>query len=114
MLNVAHLDAVIACIDAKYAYWYIQPSQLDPELKPLFPPPDHPSYPAAHASLSADVATATLFPRDREGLLVLAKEAGESRRWAGIYYRFDVEAGEVVSRRGADKVPTRAFAMRGP
>jgi hypothetical protein len=38
-LNVRYWDATIACFDAKYAYWYIRPSQLDPELRPLFPPP---------------------------------------------------------------------------
>ena len=57
---------------------------------------------------------ATLFPRDREWLLALAKEAGESRLWAGIHYRFDVEAGEVMGRRVADKLLARAFVIRGP
>jgi hypothetical protein len=52
-LNVAFLDAAIACWDAKYAYWYVRPSQLDSELKPVFPPPNHPSYPAS-ARLSVD------------------------------------------------------------
>ena len=55
-LNIALLDAGIACWDAKYAYWYIRPSQLDAELKPLFPPPNHPSYPAAHGCFSTAAA----------------------------------------------------------
>jgi hypothetical protein len=44
-MNIAIQDACIACRDAKYTYWQIRPSQLDPDLKPLFPPPNHPSYP---------------------------------------------------------------------
>jgi membrane-associated phospholipid phosphatase len=114
-LNVAYLDAVIACFDAKYAYWYIRPSQLDPELKPVFAPPNHPSYPAAHGCLSAAAATvlATLFPRDSERLLALAKEAGESRIWAGVHYRFDVEQGQALGRKVADKVLARAFVDGG-
>jgi membrane-associated phospholipid phosphatase len=110
-LNVAYLDATIACFDAKYAYWYIRPSQLDAALKPLFPPPSHPSYPAAHGCLSTAAATvlAKVFPRDGERLLALAKEAGEARIWAGIHYRFDVEAGEALGRKVADKVLVRAF-----
>jgi membrane-associated phospholipid phosphatase len=111
-LNVAHVDATIACFDAKYAYWYIRPSQLDPELTTVFPPPNHPSYPAAHACLSTARATvlAHLFPRDRDRLLARAKEAGESRIWAGIHYRFDIEAGETLGRQVAEKVLERAFA----
>ena len=67
-LNIAYLDATIACFDAKYAYWYIRPSQLDHALKPVFPPPNHPSYPAAHGCVSAAASTvlAKVFPRDRE------------------------------------------------
>jgi len=114
-LNVAYLDAVIACFDAKYAYWYIRPSQLDPELKPVFPPPNHPSYPAAHGCVSSASATvlAKLFPRDRERLLALADEAGEARIWAGIHYRFDVEAGQALGRKVGDKVLARAFVDYG-
>jgi membrane-associated phospholipid phosphatase len=110
-LNVAHVDATIACFDAKYAYWYVRPSQVDPELEPLFPPPNHPSYPAAHSCLSTARATvlAHLFPRDRERLLARANEAGESRIWAGIHYRFDVDAGETLGRQVGEKVLARAF-----
>jgi membrane-associated phospholipid phosphatase len=110
-LNVAYWDATIACFDAKYAYWYIRPSQLDSELKPVFPPPNHPSYPAAHGCLSTAAATvlAKLLPRDRQRLLALAKEAGEARIWAGIHYRFDVEEGEALGRKVGDKVLARAF-----
>lgn len=111
-LNVAFVDAAIACWDAKYAYWYIRPSQLDAELKPLFPPPNHPSYPAAHGCLSTAAATvlAALFPRDREQLLARGKEAAEARIWAGIHYRFDIDAGQDLGRKVAERVLARANA----
>jgi membrane-associated phospholipid phosphatase len=113
-LNIAFLDAAIACWDAKYAYWYIRPSQLDPELKPLFPPPNHPSYPAAHGCLSTAASTvlADVFPRDRDRLLALGKEAAEGRIWAGIHYRFDIDAGQAMGRKVAEKVLARAFVSR--
>jgi membrane-associated phospholipid phosphatase len=116
ILNIAYQDATIACFDAKYTYWYIRPSQLDPELKPLFPPPNHPSYPAAHGCLSTAAATvlAGLFPRDRERLQALATQAAEARIWAGIHYRFDIEAGAAIGRAVAQKVLERASAMRKP
>ena len=50
--DIAVTDAGIACWDSKYAYWAIRPFQLDPEVKPLFPTPNHPSYPAAHGCFS--------------------------------------------------------------
>jgi membrane-associated phospholipid phosphatase len=110
-LNVAFIDAAIACWDAKFAYWYIRPSQLDPELKSLFPPPNHPSYPAAHGCLSTSAATvlAGLFPADRERLLARGKEAAEARVWAGIHYRFDIDAGQELGRKVAEKVLERSF-----
>jgi hypothetical protein len=115
-LNIAFLDAAIACWDAKYAYWYVRPSQLDPELKPVFPPPNHPSYPAAHGCLSTAAATvlAGVFQRDRDRLLAQGKEAAEARVWAGIHYRFDIEAGQAIGRKVAEKTLERAFVNRAP
>ena len=110
-LNVAFLDAAIACWDAKYAYWYIRPSHLDPDLKPVFPPPNHPSYPAAHGCLSTAAATvlAGVFPSDRDKLLAHGKEAAEARIWAGIHYRFDVDAGVEIGRKVAERTLEQAF-----
>jgi hypothetical protein len=112
LLNIAFADAAVACWDAKYAYWMIRPSQLDPELKPLFPPPNHPSYPAAHGCLSTAAAgvLASLFPRDRERILAQGDEAAEARVWAGIHYRFDIDAGRDLGRKVADRVLTRSGA----
>jgi membrane-associated phospholipid phosphatase len=45
LLNVAIYDTGVACWDAKYAYWTIRPFQLDPQFRPAFNPPNHPSYP---------------------------------------------------------------------
>jgi hypothetical protein len=111
-LNIALLDAGIACWDAKYAYWYIRPSQLDAELKPLFAPPNHPSYPAAHGcfSTAAAVVLAGAFPLDSDRLLALGKEAAEARVWAGIHYRFDIDAGQEIGRKVAEKTLLRSFA----
>jgi membrane-associated phospholipid phosphatase len=110
-LNIAFHDATVACWDAKYAYWYIRPSQRDPELKTVFPPPNHPSYPAAHGCLSTAAATvlAGLFPADRERILAHGKEAAEARLWAGIHYRFDIDAGQELGRKVAEKTLARAF-----
>jgi membrane-associated phospholipid phosphatase len=104
--SVALYDAAIACWDAKYAYWLIRPVQLDPEVKPLFPTPNHPSYPAAHGCLSFAAATTLghLLPRDAAALSALANEANESRIWTGIHYRSDAVAGAALGRAVANKV----------
>jgi membrane-associated phospholipid phosphatase len=113
-LNIALADAGTACWDAKYAFWYIRPPQLDPELRSLFAPPNHPSYPAAHGCYSTAAATllAAVFSSDRERMLALGDEAAEARIWAGIHYRFDIEAGQEIGRRVAERVLERAFATR--
>jgi len=115
-MNVALIDTAIACWDAKFAYWHIRPPQLDPELKSLFPPPNHPSYPAAHACLSSAATTvlAAMFPADRERILAHGKEAAEARVWAGIHYRYDIDTGHALGVKVAEKVLARAFASAKP
>jgi hypothetical protein len=113
-LNIAMADAGTACWDAKYAFWFIRPPQLDAELKSLFPPPNHPSFPAAHGCYSTAAATvlASVFPHEKERLLALAKEAAEARVWAGIHYRFDIDAGQEIGRKVGEKVLTRILAAK--
>jgi membrane-associated phospholipid phosphatase len=108
-MNIAMHDACIACWDAKFTYWQIRPSQLDPELKTLFPPPNHPSYPAAHGCIStaAAVALARLFPGDADTLLAIGKEAADARIYAGIHYRSDIDAGQALGRAVAERVLAR-------
>jgi membrane-associated phospholipid phosphatase len=103
-------DVGIACWDAKFSYWAIRPFQLDPEVKPVFTTPNHPSYPAAHACASVAVTRVLghLFPRDADAFAVLGQRAGESRIWAGIHYRSDVVAGSQLAIAVADKVIARA------
>ncbi len=111
-LNIAMADAGVACWDAKYAYWRIRPAQLDPELKTVFPAPNHPSYPAAHGCFSTAAATvmAGLFPADRDRLLAQGREAAEARVWAGIHFRSDIDAGQLIGRRVGEMALARAFA----
>ena len=103
-------DAAIACWEAKYTYWAIRPFQLDPEVKPVFATPNHPSYPAAHACSSIAVTRVLgyLFPRDADGFASLGERAAESRIWAGIHYRSDITAGRELAIALANRVIARA------
>jgi membrane-associated phospholipid phosphatase len=104
-------DAGIACWEAKYTYWAIRPFQLDPEVKPAFATPNHPSYPAAHAcsSISITRVLGYLFPRDAEALAALGERAAESRVWVGIHYRSDIVAGRQLALAIANRVIERAM-----
>ena len=107
---VALYDAAIACWDAKYTYWAIRPFQLDADVKPLFATPNHPSYPSAHACSSIAVTRVLgyLFPRDAETFAALGERAAESRIWAGIHYRSDIDSGRNIAAAVADKLISRA------
>jgi hypothetical protein len=103
LMHTATMDANIACHDAKYTYWLIRPYRADPGITTPIPMPPHPSYPSNHACVSGTSAyvLGRLFPADAERLAALADEAGESRLYAGIHYRFDKDAGLRIARQVA-------------
>jgi membrane-associated phospholipid phosphatase len=115
-LAAAAHDAAVACFHAKYTYWRIRPSQLDKTIKPLFPPPNHPSYPAAHSCISVASAEvlAAFFPDDAALLRAAAREAGDSRIWAGVHFTSDRDAGEVLGKAVAAAVLKRVDKMAQP
>jgi len=108
LASIAAYDATAACWDAKYTYWRIRPFMLG--VNTLFPTPNHPSYPAAHGSLSGAISAvlAYLFPHDAVALNALGDEAGESRLWAGIHFRSDIDTGLALGRAVAKLVIERA------
>ena len=115
-LAAAAHDGAVACFNAKYTYWRIRPPQLDKGITPLFPPPNHPSYPAAHSCISTASAEvlAAFFPDDAAMLRAAAREAGDSRIWAGIHYASDRDAGEVLGKAVAEAVLKRVGQMTQP
>jgi hypothetical protein len=130
-LNLAFADAVIAFYDAKYTYNFWRPvtairagsedtpdTVADPNWLPEVTktPPD-PSYPGAHAAISAagevvlheffekggfDFAvTSEVLPsvqRSFDSFAAAAKEATFSRVFAGVHFRFDLTAGRRLGR----------------
>ena len=103
LMHMATMDANIACHDAKYAYWLIRPYRADTAIITVIARPQHPSYPSDHACASGTSAYVLggLFPADAERLAALANQAGESRLYAGIHYRFDKDAGLHIARQVA-------------
>jgi len=96
LMDAAMMDAMIGCWDAKYFYWYIRPSQVDAAITLPIGLPNHPSFPSGHSCQSA-AATAVLthfFPEHATDLQDQLVQAGLSRMYAGIHYRFDIDAGQ--------------------
>jgi membrane-associated phospholipid phosphatase len=103
--NAAAFDAQIACWDAKFTYWFIRPSQADRgvTVAPGLTLPNHPSYPSAHMCITAAIMSVLIdaFPSERHRLEVYITTAALSRLYAGLHYRFDVEAGVAIGRQAA-------------
>jgi hypothetical protein len=102
LLGSTMFDAQIACWDAKETYWFIRPWQADPAITvvPAVGKPNHPSYPSGHSCLSSSAAVVLkmFFPEEQPRLDAMVTEAGLSRMYAGIHYRFDIEAGQALGR----------------
>jgi hypothetical protein len=100
MLALAHVaggDAMIACFDAKYAYWFWRPYQAipgagidgnaatdpEPAWQPLATTPNFPEYPSAHACHSTAMAEAlaTFFGTDRVPFTISSRITGTLREY---------------------------------
>jgi hypothetical protein len=127
LLDLSLADSVIAFYDAKYTYHRWRPitairdadtdgnpaTTADPNWTPLATTALDPSYPGAHATVSADAALvlASVFGSDRDNFAVTsevlpgvdrsftsfsaaAQEASNSRIYAGQHFRYDEVAGQ--------------------
>jgi membrane-associated phospholipid phosphatase len=100
LTNAAALDAAIGCWEAKYSYFFIRPSQANPAITLPIGLPNHPSYPSGHSCVSSAVVEilSGFFPEHTATLDAQLAEAGLSRIYAGIHYRFDITAGQTLGR----------------
>jgi membrane-associated phospholipid phosphatase len=103
LANMAAVDAVIGCWDAKFTYWFIRPSQADPAITLPIGLPNHPSYISGHSCNTASFVTVYehAFPTETAVLEGYVTEAGLSRMYGGIHYRFDIAAGQQLGRSAA-------------
>lgn len=106
LANMAGFDAMIGCWDAKLTYWLIRPWDADPGITTPIGKPNHPSYLSGHSCNTSSFATvlADAFPAERERLEGIVVDAGLSRMYAGLHYRFDCEDGQLLGRQVAELV----------
>jgi membrane-associated phospholipid phosphatase len=104
-MNMAIYDATVAAWKSKYNYKRKRPFELDPSVKTVINAPATPSYPCEHTVTAAAAATvlAYFYPKIADSILQLAKQAAESRIYAGVQFPSDVAAawklGEDVAAR---------------
>ena len=112
MMHMVGVDAVIACHDAKYVYWTPRPTQADPSITLAISVPNHPSYPSNHACISGAMGLILdgHFPEHGGRYFAMGRQAAESRIYAGIHYRFDLDAGYEIAR----KLSARALQVGIP
>jgi membrane-associated phospholipid phosphatase len=110
LVHAAYYDAYIASQDAKYHYWTARPNQFDPSITTVVPTPNFPTYVsnAGAQGMAAARVLGHLFPREANRYQYWAQEFGESRLWAGLHFRSDVEAGWELGRRVGAVVIERA------
>jgi hypothetical protein len=137
LLDLTLADSVIAFYDAKYTYHFWRPvtavraDAASSGWTPLAPTALDPSYPGAHAVVSAAGAEVlrSFFRSDRDNLAVTsevlpgiersfpsfsaaAAEASDSRIFAGQHFRTDEVAGQRLGRNVADYVLRHALLAR--
>lgn len=96
--NAASWDAIVACFENKFRYWFLRPSMADASITTPIGLPNHPSYPAAHSCDSGAwrIILEDAFPAEASLLEAMEAEAADARIFAGVHYRFDTEAGNAV------------------
>jgi hypothetical protein len=143
LLDLTLADSVIAFYDAKYTYHFWRPvtairaegaaAGAASDWTPLANTALDPSYPGAHAVVSAGGADvlASFFHGDGDSFAVssevlpgitrsftsfsaAADEASVSRIYAGQHFRFDQDAGQRLGRRVADYVLQNFLTSRAP
>jgi hypothetical protein len=111
LLNMAMMDAAIACWDAKYTYFNPRPSQIDPRIKTTTGLPNFPAYISGHSTFSAAAATILghIVKLKAGDYNAMAKEASESRIYGAIHYRSDCEKGLETGKKVGDFAIARAL-----
>jgi hypothetical protein len=102
LTSATMLDATIGCWDAKLTYWLIRPWKADAGIKTILEvgTPNHPSYPSGHSCVSSSGAAvlSMFFPERSAEVSAMVIEAGLSRMYGGIHYRFDIDTGQALGR----------------
>jgi membrane-associated phospholipid phosphatase len=105
-MNIAIYDATVAVLKSKAMYQRKAPFEVDTSIKATVQVSEKSSYPCEHSATAAAAATvlAHFFPERADSLIKLAKEASESRLYAGVKFPSDAADGWKLGELIASKV----------
>jgi membrane-associated phospholipid phosphatase len=112
LLNMALMDASIACWDTKYLYFNPRPGQMDKRIKTVVGVPNFPSYTSGHSTFSGAAATVLshIVSDKTDDFMQMANEASLSRIYGAIHYRSDCDEGLACGMRVGSFAVKRAAA----
>ena len=116
ILYAAMYDALLTTWHEKFRYLRPRPALLEPSLPTVILTPKHPSYPSGHGTYvaAAEAVLRRFFPEDESEYGYLVSEANNARVWAGVHFREDQIAGNVIGRQVADAVLQKVHLNGSP
>jgi hypothetical protein len=116
ILFAAMYDALLTTWHEKFRYLRPRPALLEPSLPTVILTPKHPSYPAGHGTYvaAADTVLRHFFPEDESEYGYLVSEVNNARVWAGVHFREDMTAGNVIGREVAEAILLRVHLDGSP
>jgi hypothetical protein len=116
ILYAAMYDALLTTWHEKFRYLRPRPSHLEASLPTVILTPKHPSYPAGHGTYvgAADAVLRAFFPDDISEFGGLGPEVNNARVWAGVHFRDDMTAGNIIGRQVAEAVLTKVHLDGSP
>jgi hypothetical protein len=106
ILYAAMYDSLLTTWREKFRYLRSRPALLEPGLPTVILTPKHPSYPAGHGTYVGAAVTVLqeFFPDESSEYEYLIPEVNNARVWAGVHFRDDMLAGNIIGEQVAEAV----------
>ena len=116
ILYAAMYDSLLTTWHEKFRYLRPRPALLEPDLPTVILTPKHPSYPAGHGTYVGAAVTVLqeIFPDERSEYEYLVPEVNNARVWAGVHFRDDMLAGNIIGEQVADAVMEKVHLDGSP
>ena len=116
ILYAAMYDSLLTTWHEKFRYLRPRPALLETGLPTVILTPKHPSYPAGHGTyVGAGFAVLeNFFPDERSEYEYLIPEVNNARVWAGVHFRDDMIAGNIIGEHVAHAVMEKVHLDGSP
>jgi len=93
-------DAFVMSMYFKYLYDTARPIQYDSNVAAVIYTPRSPSYPSGHAAIAgcSEMVLSHFFPSESASIKRKMEECAQSRIYAGVHFKADIEAGLKLGR----------------